>query len=244
MSGFSAAVRSGEPEWMDDGTVPYEVFRALLADLERVNRLSLGYRPTLAFLDGLARAGRLPAGRPLSVLDVGSGRGDGLRAIARWAARRGVAVRLTGVDLSPWSTRAAQEAAAADPAGAGIDFVTADAFAHMAAMPEPPDVVVSGLFTHHLDDAALVRFLAAMERHAAVGWFVNDLHRHAVSYHGFALLSRLLGMHRFVVHDGTVSIARGFVAADWRRLLAAAGVEGATVAWWMPFRLCVARVKP
>ena len=226
--------RSSEPEWMDGEGVDYETFRGCLRDLARVNVLSGGYRPTLAFLDGLARDGRLPRGRPLRVTDMGSGYGDALRAIARWAAKRSVAVELTGVDLNPWSARAAAEAT---PEG-GIAYVTGDAFDG----GEGADVILSALFAHHLDDAGVVRFLRLMEERAALGWFVNDLHRHPLPYAAFGALARGLRLHPFVRHDGPVSFARAFVPADWHRFLAEASVAGATVRRRFPFRLCVARV--
>jgi SAM-dependent methyltransferase len=241
MPGFSAGARSPDTEWMDTETVPYEDFRACLVDLSSVNRLSFGYRPTLRFLDRLRREGRLPAGRPLAIVDAGSGYGDTLRAVARWGAANGVALRLTGVDLNPWSTRAATEASP----GLDISFVTDDVFAYATRSGEPPDVVLSALFTHHLSDRQVVDFLRWMESTARIGWFVNDLHRHALSYFGFSAIATLARWHRFVRHDGPVSIARGFVRADWDRLLGAAGLSGAaTVRWWTPFRLCVERVKP
>jgi SAM-dependent methyltransferase len=230
--------RSTAPELMDDAACDYETFRGCLVDLARVNRLTLAYRPTLGFLEGLRRAGRLPRGRPLCILDAGSGYGDTLRQVARWGARRGVPLALEGVDLSPWSARAAQ---AATPPGVPVRWHTGDVLRHRPAAPV--DLVISSLFTHHLEDAALLRFLRWMEATAVLGWFVNDLHRHPLPYHLFARASRALRMHRFVQHDGPVSIARGFVAADWRRLLAEAGIPAATT-WWMPFRLCVTRLRP
>jgi hypothetical protein len=59
------------------------------------------------------------------------------------------------------------------------------------------------------------------------------------------LLSKIMGWHPFVQHDGPVSIARAFTAADWRALIAEAGLSSDTVrvAWRFPFRLCVSRVK-
>jgi SAM-dependent methyltransferase len=231
--------RSTAPELMDDAGCDFETFRDCLVDLERVNRLTLAYRPTLGFLEGLRRAGRLPQGRPLRILDAGSGYGDTLRRIGAWAARRGVALELAGVDLSPWSARAARDAT---PPGLPVTWHTGDVLLHRPAAPV--DLVVSSLFTHHLEDAVLLRFLRWMDDTAALGWFINDLHRHPLPYQLFARASRLLRMHRFVQHDGPVSIARGFVAADWRRLLAEAGIPpaAATIAWWMPFRLCVSRL--
>jgi hypothetical protein len=45
-------------------------------------------------------------------------------------------------------------------------------------------------------------------------------------------------MHPMVIHDGPVSINRGFVRADWTRLLAEADVAAA-VRWVPPFRWAV-----
>jgi SAM-dependent methyltransferase len=230
--------RAATPELMDTEPTGFETFRDCLADLAQVNRLTLAYRPTLAFLERLRRAGRLD-GRTLRIVDVGSGYGDMLRRIDRWARSRGVAVDLAGVDLNPWSAQAAR---AATPPDRPIRWLTADCFAYEGEF----DLVISSLFTHHLDDATLIRFLAWMEDRARLGWFVNDLHRLAFPYYGFGLLAWLMRWHRFVRHDGPVSIARAFRPAEWRGLVSAAGLDASKVgvARVFPFRLCVARVKP
>ncbi|HSK41492.1 MAG TPA: hypothetical protein VK943_17130, partial [Arenibaculum sp.] len=101
--------RSAAAELMDGGGIGDDEFARCLRELERINRLTLAYRPTLRWLDRLVRAhppASLPGGR-LRILDVGSGGGDGLRRIARWAGRMGVPVELTGVDLNPQAARAA-----------------------------------------------------------------------------------------------------------------------------------------
>jgi len=230
--------RTLTPELMDTEACDFETFRACLVDLAAVNRLTLAYRPTLAFFERLRTEGRLPKDRPLRVLDVGSGYGDPLRVLARWAARRSVALEMTGADLNPF---AAQAAADATPPGLPIRWLTANA---LDLPGDPPDVVMSSLFAHHLDEDQLVRFLGWSERTARVGWLVNDLQRHWFAYYGFALLARLMRWHRFVQHDGPVSIARAFKAKDWRALLASAGVVDARIAPRFPFRLCIERVRP
>jgi SAM-dependent methyltransferase len=239
MNAIDFSHRSERTELMDTERVGFEEFRACLYDLGRVNRLTLAYRPTLAFLDRLLANGR-PRERPIELVDVGSGYGDMLRRIAAWGRRRGVALSLTGVDLNPWSRKAAAEAT---PQGHAINWVTADAFTY--APSRPIDVIVSSLFTHHLPDRLVARFLGWMEANARLGWFVNDLHRHPLPYHFFRHFAKLARFHRFVQHDGPVSIARAFAASDWQRLLAEAGIEplGAEVARRAPFRLTVARFK-
>jgi SAM-dependent methyltransferase len=231
--------RSELTEWMDTEDVSFEEFRACLSDLARVNRLTLAYRPTLKFLERVARA-QHGASRPLEIVDVGSGYGDMLREIAAWARRRGVPVSLTGIDLHPWSQRAAVEATRPE---CGIRWVQADALAYTP--PNGIDVVVSSLFTHHLPDPLVVRFIAWMEQQARVGWFINDLHRHPLPYHFFQRFAKLARYHRFVQHDGPISIARAFSSSDWCRLLREAGVDPSlvSIAWNMPFRLTVGRLK-
>jgi SAM-dependent methyltransferase len=232
--------RNDLSELMDSDATDFETFRACLVDLAKVNRLTLSYRPTLRFFKTLARAARLPTGRATTVVDVGSGYGDMLRNIDRWAKQRGFQVDLTGIDLNPWSARSAREATLPKRP---IRYVTANVLDYLPG--GRTDIVISSLLAHHLDDASLIRFVAWMEANSAIGWFVNDLHRNAVPYHLFRLSTRALRFHAFVQHDGPISIARAFDAADWRRLLDAAGVApaAATISRVFPYRLCVSRFK-
>ncbi|HUZ12419.1 MAG TPA: methyltransferase domain-containing protein [Caulobacteraceae bacterium] len=234
----SFAQRSREPEWMEAPDVAETELEATLADLAKVNTLTLARPPTLAWL---ARATRqLPRGASFSLLDVGYGHGDMLRAICAWARRRGLEPALTGIDLSPWSATAAE--AATDPSWR-IRYLVGDVFEH--APPAPIDFVVSSLVAHHMPDATLARFIGWMEANARRGWLVNDLHRHPVAYYGFMALSTATGMHPMVRHDGLVSVARAFTAQDWRRLLAEAKIApgAAAVQWRFPFRICIGRLK-
>jgi SAM-dependent methyltransferase len=229
------ALPSELAEWMDE-PCSYEDFRECLVDLRQVNRLSLGYRPTLDFLDRLVAAKK--SQEPLRIVDVGAGGGDMLRRIAVWAKRRGVAVVLTGVDLNPYAARAAREFTSATVA---VQWITGDAFANSGDV----DVVISSLFTHHLEEVEIVRFLAWSEATAQYGWFVNDLCREATPYRLFGPLAKVMGWHRFVRHDGPVSFRRSFREADWERMVVAAGIAVADVRLrrWTPGRLCVERVQ-
>jgi SAM-dependent methyltransferase len=231
------AQRSRAPELMEIETADFAEIDRTLRELSTINRLTLAYRPTLRWLDRVAaRAG----GAPLSILDVACGHGDMLRRVWRWAERRGLEVRLTGIDIDPLAVRSAS---AATPAGVPIRYEVADVF----ALPDEPahDVIMSSLFAHHLFDQKLVAFVAWMERSARRSWVVNDLHRHPIPYHFVRHWVRLAGFGRFVVHDAPVSVARGFTRGEWLGVLAAAGVDPAQVeiSWCMPFRYRVGRLR-
>lgn len=232
----SFAARSTEAELMDGAHVTPADFAACLRDLARVNTVTLARPPTLRWLNDATAA--MAPGDAFTLLDIGYGEGDMLRAIHAWATAHGFRPRLIGVDLNPRSEPAAR--AATDPA-LGIDYRTGDVF----DLDEPADFIVSSLVAHHLTDAQVTRFLSWMEDHAARGWFVNDLRRHWFAFYGFTALAAVMRWHPFVRHDGPVSIARSFVRSDWERALGTAGIpEGAaTVAHVFPFRLCVGRVK-
>lgn len=228
------------PELMD-GDCSYEDFRACLRSLEQINRLLLGYRPTLAWLGRLMPALRdREAREPIRIVDAGCGGGDLLRQIAGWARRRGIAVELTGIDLNPYAGRAAAEST---PEDLKITWITGNALEYR---PEKPvDIVVSSLMAHHLEDEEIVALLRWMEATAQAGWFINDLERSPRSSRMFALLDRVMRWHRFVRHDGPVSFRRAFREDDWARYLAAAKIprEAVTVEHWRPGRLCAGRRK-
>jgi SAM-dependent methyltransferase len=224
-----------------DEPCSYAEFRQCLLDLEQANRIVRSYPPTLRWLRQFAGAKE-----PLHIVDVGSGGGDMLRRIEAWARKNRVAVKLTGIDLNPYAAQAAREFTAGP---SGIEWITGDAFSYQQAslneLKAPIDIVISSLFTHHLPDAEIVRFVAWMESVTARGWFINDLHREILPYYGFRALANVMRWHRFVRHDGPVSIRRSFSAEDWRGYIAAAGLraEDVRIGAVRPARLCVGRVK-
>jgi 2-polyprenyl-3-methyl-5-hydroxy-6-metoxy-1,4-benzoquinol methylase len=227
------AVRSRQEEQMDAADLDPAVYEKVLHDLARVNRWTFTALPVLAYLKravGSAKGFRL--------MDVGFGDGDVLRAIARWAKKRGIAAELVGVDLNEKSVAAAR---AATPAGLAIDYRAGDYLDQQG----PFDFVVSSQVTHHMTDDQLRTFLRYMEGEARMGWLICDLHRHGFSHWGFPILARLMMVHRIVREDGQLSIARAFRPAEWREILADAGIppENVRIVRRFPFRLCVERIR-
>jgi SAM-dependent methyltransferase len=223
--------RVRDDEQMDDPSLDPRVYDEVLKGLGRVNAWTFAARPTLDFLR------RGTGGRKrFTLLDVGSGEGGMLRVIAKWARKRGLEAELTGVDLNPKSESVAR---AMTPGDMAITYRTGD-YRDLGRF----DFVVSSLVAHHMSDEQLRDFLRWMEANTDRGWLINDLHRHAFAYWGFPLLTTMLGVHRIVRQDGRLSIARSFRPADWRAILAGAGVtDGVVVKRYFPFRLCVERLR-
>ncbi len=228
------AARSVEPEQLDDESTDLATYHRCLSELSVVNRVTFTHYPTLRWLKRATRA--LPAGSTITILDVACGHGDLLRAIATWARRRGLKVRLSGIDINPRSTIAARQA---QPRWMDIDYQTADVFSYAPATR--PDFIVSSQFTHHLSDEEVVKFLKWLDENARYGWHISDLHRHSVPYYSFPALARVMGWHRIIREDGVISIARSFRRSDWQNYLARAGLR-ADISWHL-FRFCVKRTN-
>ena len=222
---MTLAVRAQAEELMDADDLDPAVYADVVADLARVNAVTLAARPTMAFLK------RAVTGRRLRLLDVGFGDGDMLRRIERWAMKRGIEAELVGVDLNPRSEQAARAHTSAD---SRIRWVTGD----YADQGGEWDAIVSSLVAHHMNHDQLVAFLRFMDANARC-WLVNDLHRHGFAHAGFPLLARLARWHPIVRHDGTLSIARSYRPTEWSAILHEAGIDHARVYRTFPFRLCV-----
>lgn len=223
--------RARLPEIMDDDGLDAATYAAVIADLARVNTITRARPPTLAWLKQATRGMR-----QFTLLDVGFGHGDMLRAIAGWAREAGIKARLAGVDLNPRSAPIAQ--AASDPA-LNIGYHTGRA----EALDLAPDFIISSLVAHHMEDDELLAFIGWMQATARRAWLINDLHRHPLAWAGFRLLAGAARWHPIVRHDGALSVRRAFTRADWDRLLAAAGVS-ASVHWHLPFRWTVSACRP
>lgn len=215
---------------MDDLSLASDALRQNLDELEIINTWLGGYAPVLSGVASLQPG--FPTARPLRIADIGSGGGDTLRQLARWARRHGVAVELVGIDANAFMIGYAQEKAAGWPE---ITFEQLDIFSPAFAQ-QTYDVVTCSLFCHHFTNEDLVRLFRQLARQARLGVVINDLHRHPLAYYSIKWLTRLLGGSYLVQNDAPLSVARAFSRAELAGLLAAAGVRVRRLRWRWAFR--------
>jgi len=227
---MNLTTRATTPELMDDLTLATAELRQNLDELETINTWLGGYRPVLAALARLRP--HFPPGRPLRLADLGSGGGDTLRHVARWARRQRLPVALTGIDANAFMLDYAGAKSQAYPE---INYRQADIFAPEFAS-QRYDVLTASLFCHHFTDAELVGLLRSWQQQAQLAVIINDLHRHSLAYYSIKYLTKLLGGSRLVQNDAPLSVARAFSRADWQRLLAAAGITRYSLRWCWAFR--------
>lgn len=223
---------------MLDRPAPVADLTQCLADVARLNAMFGGTRLTLLEVKWLIAS--VPAGRAVTVLDVGTGGGDIPRALVRWARRAGRSIRVFALDRDPQTLEIAARRLVAYPE---IVLVQGDAVA-LPVRPASIDVVLSALTLHHLEPEQAVEHLAEMDAAARVGFVMNDLIRSRLAYAAVWVATRLFTRNRMSRHDGPLSVRRAYAPAEVRQLCEKAGLFDARVRVHGPLmRQCAVRMK-
>lgn len=222
-------------EILDDarGVSDVELDRSLRA-MSRVNRHLGGTRGLLRHLAGLARAASKDT---LELLDVGVGRGDVPRDLARHLSARGTRVRWVGLDASRRVLERAAIAGRSATVSGTVGLVQGDG-TRLPFRDAAFDVVISSLTLHHLNQSQARRFLAEAARVARIAVLVSDLERSHLHYLGARLLAatwwRRDPITRF---DGPASVLRSFTPVELSAIAREAGLSQVRVRRFHPFRL-------
>ncbi len=216
------STRSGEKELLDEPSVPFEDIRQNMRELNTINTLLGGHAITRKGFRKL-----LGNRQEISVCEIGCGGGDNLFVIHEWCREAGVKAKLTGVDINAHCIEFAKQ----QYGDLGIVFIRSD----YQASTVLPDILFSSLFCHHFTDEELVIMLQWMKHHCTVGFFINDLHRHALAWSSIKVLTKMWSRSHLVKNDAPLSVLRGFKKEEWKGLLQKAAVD-AQVNWQWAFR--------
>ncbi len=190
---------------------------AVVLSLRNVARANRWFGGAAAVRHGLRRLLRgVAPGRPLTLVDLGTGAGDIPRRAVGWARREGYDLRPLGLELS--------RPAAALARSAGIPCAVACAGAP-PLRDKSVDLVLMSQVAHHFTRDAALRLFRTCDALARVGVVVADLRRARLAPLAFRIGAGALRFDRITVADGITSIHRGYTPEELRALLAAAGVR-------------------
>jgi len=226
-----------QPEIIDEPDIDARRMRGALRGLERINWWSGSARILWGPIYQLAR--ECPS-RPLRILDIATGAGDVPIRLWRKARRAGVALEIAGCDRSAHAVAYARTRA--EKHGAPIRFFTWDAL--QGGFPGAPDVVMSSLFLHHLEETQAVSLLRSMAAAARRMVLVNDLERTRAGFVLAYLGTRVLSASPVVHTDGPRSVEGAFTFAEARDLARRAGLAGASVGRRWPCRYLLSWRRP
>ena len=199
---------------MDDPLLPEDQHLAALKGLARLNRFT---RVASALYHRLARyAASLR--RPIRVLDVATGSGDMPIYWAKRASRDGFMMQCTGLDISATALKFAQ--AQALEAGADVQFLQRDVLTDR--LPSGFDVVVCGLFMHHLTPPHISRLLQSMQAAAGHAVVVCDLERSRVNLALVSAAAHGLSRSKIVHGDAVRSVRAALTRNEFREIAEAA----------------------
>ena len=227
---FMFKKRSLKLERIDTGDYTAEEYERFLHEIGFINRY-LGDRRTLKkTLFSEIEAKKL---EEFSVLDVGAGSGELLRAIAKFVRKTNRKAKLFGLELNERSAKAILEES---QDFAEIKSIRGDAL-HLPFLDKSFDYAICSLFTHHFSDENIVEILKEMNRVSRRKIFVIDLHRHAAAYFLYKIFCFAFRISPLVRDDGSLSILRSFKPLELEVLAQKAGLKNAEIQRHFPFRL-------
>lgn len=222
--------RWDQPEIMDDLEFAGEEMDQALKELEKINKWLGGNAVTLSGLNMLHRL--FPEQKVLSIADLGCGGGDMLMLIADWGRRKGLDLKLTGIDANPYIIDYASRHSQEYPE---ISYQAVNIF-NKDFQDSQFDIVTSTLFTHHFNSEDLSELLAVWQKQSRLGVVINDLHRHWLAYYSIIGITRMLSNSTMVKNDGPVSVLRAFHKNDWKEILHKQGIKNYQLQWRWAFR--------
>jgi 2-polyprenyl-3-methyl-5-hydroxy-6-metoxy-1,4-benzoquinol methylase len=213
-------------EYLDDAEqMDAHVVRRSLGDVARANALFGGTRAVIAELRHATR--QASAGRSLTLLDVGTGRGDIPAAATAWSHRHGIHLETIGVEQSELLARIARDQTM---------VMSADAL-QLPLADRSVDIAMCSQVLHHFERTTAATVLRELHRVARLRVIVSDLHRSWFAAAGIWLASYPLVFHPVSRHDGVVSVLRGFTRRELGELVRSSVGQQADVRYRLGFRV-------
>jgi 2-polyprenyl-3-methyl-5-hydroxy-6-metoxy-1,4-benzoquinol methylase len=217
--------RSDKLELLDADDIPQEDLFQNLRELDFINTWLGGHEVVLKVLR------QFKITQNTKIYEIGSGGGDNLRAIDKWAKKHELQVNLGGIDLK----KDCVEFAKNHSQNSSIDWQECS-YQVADFGDKKPDIIFNSLFCHHFTDQQLIEMLQWMQANSKQGFFICDLHRHPLAYYSIRLLTAVFSQSYLVKNDAPLSVLRGFSKTEWVNLLHKAGMKQYKIKWYWAFR--------
>jgi len=200
--------RSQEEEIMDDLDMSGDILIDSLDKIATINQWLGGNRLTLAAVENLFD--KIDTSIEISIVDLGCGNGDMLRALADAGQKTGRKYKLLGIDANQATIDYAIELSKDYK---NIEYLKLNVLSDEFKTIEY-DVALCTLFLHHFEDETAIHLLDSLYQKSKIGVIVNDLHRHPMAYFLFSLIT-LFVKNKMMKEDGKLSIRKGFKRKDF-----------------------------
>ena len=226
---INTTYRSTDDEIMDNFSMEGEMLREALDKIATINKRLGGNNVTIKGLKELLRDEQKE--KTISIIDIGCGNGDMLRAIADYGRKNNLNFKLTGVDANEFTVNYARKLSANYPeiCYEELDVMT-DKFSAMQG-----DIILATLVLHHFKNEEIEGLLKTVVKKANKGVIINDLHRSRAAYYLFKTICLFI-KNPMVVKDGLISVLRGFKKRELIAFTNKLQLTGCTIRWKWAFR--------
>lgn len=217
--------RSNKKEYLDEEGIPDVALFQNLKELDFINRYLGGYKITLSILKKIIKPEK-----QYVLVDIGSGGGDSLQQIDKWAKKHNHRITLYGIDIKPICI----EHAKAKNESRSIQFICDDYRNSNKHIPNI-DIIHASLFCHHLTKAEIVELIKYAHLNKII-LVINDLERNPIAYYAIKYLTMLFSKSYLVKNDAPLSVLRGFKRKEWKEIINKANVNNYCIRTKWAFR--------
>lgn len=217
-------------EIMDDFDLKGDSLRDALDKIASINQWLGGNKLTLNSVKKLIQKASISD--TITIVDVGCGNGDMLRALADFGRKNQLNWKLLGIDANAFTIDYAQKCSEFYPE---ITYQCLDVFS-VDFQEIQYDLLLCTLTLHHFSDDDISRLLQIFYQNAKIGVIVNDLHRSKIAYRLFQLLCLVFNLNEMSQKDGLTSILRGFKKKELLDFTKALNPKDYVVSWKWAFR--------
>ena len=224
---ISTKQRTEEEEIMDDFSLEGEELRDALDKIASINQFLGGNKLTLQGVKKL-----IHKNDEITIVDVGCGNGDMLRALADFGTKNNYNFKLIGIDANAFTIDYAIKLSQEYP---NISYKCEDVFSEPFSQLNY-DIVLCTLTLHHFKNNQIDYLLQLFYKQARIGIVINDLHRNIIAYRAFQLICFFFRLNRMSREDGLISILRGFKKQELIDFSERNQFKNYTIHWKWAFR--------